>query len=337
MPAASHDDDTAGALLEVRDLCTVFAGEEGVARAVDGASFTVCPGETVGLVGESGCGKTVTALSILGLVPAPAGRIAGGDILFRGRSLLGLPADEMRRRRGSDISMVFQEPTSALNPVLTCGEQVAEVLREHCGCGRRQARRHAIDMLRRVHLPDPERQAQSYPHQLSGGMCQRVMLAMALACRPSLLIADEPTTALDVTIQAQILELLQELQADERMAILLITHDLAVVAAVADRVAVMYAGRVVESGSIEQVFESPRHPYTQGLLASLPSLETRPGPLAAIPGTVPHPARLPSYCRFYDRCRHRQERCFLEDPPPTAVAPGHLVRCLVAPYRNGGC
>jgi len=334
MPAAT-DARPRTALLEVRDLCTVFHGEEGVSRAVDGASFTLGEGETLGLVGESGCGKSVTALSILRLVPGPAGRIVSGEILFRGRGLLGLEEREMRRLRGSEIGMVFQEPRGSLDPVMSCGEQVAEVVRVHRRLPRRAARERALEMLRRVHLPDPEHVASKYPHELSGGMCQRVMLAMALACEPSLLIADEPTTALDVTIQAQILDLLRELQAQFHMAILLITHDLGVVSEIADRVAVMYAGRVVESGSVEQVLRSPRHPYTLGLLGSLPHLDLQAGPLPAIPGSVPHPARLPAYCRFHDRCTYRIERCRLEDPPPEPLEPGHEVRCFVAPRAPG--
>jgi oligopeptide/dipeptide ABC transporter ATP-binding protein len=318
-------------LLEVRDLCTVFDTPEGLARAVDGASFALGAGETLGLVGESGCGKSVTALSILRLVPEPAGRIVSGDVLLRGMSLRGLRESEMRRLRGREISMVFQEPASSLNPVFPCGDQVSEAYRAHNTCSRREGRERALEMLRRVHLPDPERLARKYPHQLSGGMCQRVMLAMALACHPSLLIADEPTTALDVTIQAQILELLQELQADLGMAILLITHDLGVVATLARRVAVMYAGRIVESGTTEQIFRSPRHPYTQGLLASLPGRGGPPGRLAAIPGGVPDPAHFPVGCRFRERCRHRIDRCALEDPPEEILEPGHQVRCFVAP------
>ena len=323
------------ALLDVRGLRTSFTTDAGRFNAVDAVSFAIEPGRTLGLVGESGCGKTVTALSILRLVPGPAGRIVSGDILFRGQSLLDLDEGEMRRLRGSEIGMVFQEPTGSLNPVLSCGEQVAEVVSVHRRLPRRAARERALEMLRRVHLPDPEHVASRYPHQLSGGMCQRVMLAMALACEPSLLIADEPTTALDVTIQAQILDLLRELQAQFHMAILLITHDLGVVAELADRVAVMYAGRVVESGSVERVFASPRHPYTLGLLGSLPRLERHPGPLPAIPGSVPHPARLPAYCRFHERCSYRIERCRLEDPPPELLEPGHEVRCFVAPESPG--
>jgi oligopeptide/dipeptide ABC transporter ATP-binding protein len=324
VPAARSDP----ALLEVRGLCTVFDTAIGPARAVDGVDFELRAGETLGLVGESGCGKSVTALSILRLVPEP-GRIVSGDVLLEGRSLLGLDERALRAVRGGRISMVFQDPISSLNPVLTCGDQVAEAVQVHERCGRRAARARAVEMLRRVHLPDPEGSAHRYPHQLSGGMCQRVMLAMALACRPSVLLADEPTTALDVTIQAQICELLREIQAELDMAILLITHDLGLVAEMAERVAIMYAGRLVETGTSAQLFAGPRHPYTRGLLASLPDLAPRRGPLPAIPGSVPHPARLPSHCRFHDRCAHRIAACATLDPPAREVEPGHAVRCLV--------
>jgi oligopeptide/dipeptide ABC transporter ATP-binding protein len=316
-------------LLELRDLRVVFATEAGPARAVDGVSFAIAPGETLGLVGESGCGKTVTALSILRLVGDAGGRIAGGEVRFRGRSLLGLAEPELRAVRGREIGIVFQDPTAALNPVFTCGDQVAEMFRVHLRCGRREARDRGLEMLRRVHLPDPERVARAYPHELSGGMCQRVMIAIALACGPSLLVADEPTTALDVTIQAQICELLLEMQAETGMALLLITHDLGLVAGLADRIALMYAGRIVEQGPVAQVLASPRHPYTLGLLRSLPSLEDPPGRLQAIPGTVPHPARLPSYCRFHDRCDFRVERCHLDDPALREVGAGHSIACFV--------
>ncbi|MFQ5599545.1 MAG: ABC transporter ATP-binding protein [Candidatus Krumholzibacteriia bacterium] len=320
---------TGDVLLDVRDLCTVFETDEGTSRAVDGASFVIRSGEILGLVGESGCGKSVTALSILRLVQEPPGRIVSGAVRFSGRDLLQLGGAQMRAIRGNEISMVFQEPMTSLNPVFSCGEQVAEVLRVHRKLGRREAAARAVEMLRRVHLPDPEQQARRYPHQLSGGMRQRVMIAMALACGPSLLIADEPTTALDVTIQAQILDLLLELQAENRMAILLITHDLGVVAEVANQVAVMYAGRVVETGRVEDVLTRSRHPYTRGLLASLPRMEASRDVLPTIPGVVPHPAHLPDHCRFRSRCPDRIERCGLEDPGPRAVGPGHEVRCFV--------
>ena len=316
-------------LLEVRDLHVVFASEAGPARAVDGVSFAIGPGETLGLVGESGCGKSVTALAILRLVDGAGGRVTSGDILYRGRSLFELSGTELRRVRGREIGIVFQDPTTALNPVFTCGDQVAEMFRVHLGCGRSEARDRALDMFRRVHLPDPQRMARSYPHELSGGMNQRVMIAVALACGPSLLVADEPTTALDVTIQAQICDLLLEIQSETGMALLLISHDLGLVAGLADRVALMYAGRIVEHGPVNQVLRSPRHPYTLGLLRSIPSLEPRPGRLPAIPGSVPHPARLPDHCRFHDRCAFRIERCRREDPSPRRVADGQEVACFV--------
>ena len=259
--------------MEVEDLRTCFHAEGEVARAVDGVSFTVASGETLAIVGESGSGKSVTSLSIMRLVPTPPGEIAGGVVRFRGRDLLRLSERAMRRVRGNEISMIFQEPMSSLNPLLTVGEQIAEVVRLHRGLGRAAARRHAVEMLARVNIPDPERRAGEYPHRLSGGMRQRVMIAMALACHPALLIADEPTTALDVTIQAQILQLIRALQAEMGMSVLFITHNLGVVAQLADRVAVMYAGRIVEQGDVAAVFASPLHPYTRALLRSIPRVE----------------------------------------------------------------
>ncbi len=314
-------------LLEVSDLRTVFETDEGTVRAVDGVSFAVAPGETLALVGESGSGKSVTALSILRLVPEPPGRVVAGRVLFRGRDLLGLPPREMRRVRGREISMVFQEPMTSLNPVFTCGEQIVEVLVLHERLGRRAARARALELLRLVGIPAPEQRLDEYPHQLSGGMRQRVMIAMALACRPALLIADEPTTALDVTIQAQILELLGRLRAELGMALLLITHDLGVVAEVADRVAVMYAGQVVEQAPVEGVFHATRHPYTAGLLASLPRLGERAAALRPIPGQVPDAARFPAGCRFHPRCPVAVERCRAAEPPLEPAGPGHLSRC----------
>jgi oligopeptide/dipeptide ABC transporter ATP-binding protein len=296
-------------LLEVRDLRTSFRGEEGVARAVDGVSLSLAAGETLGLVGESGCGKSVTALSIMGLVPSPPGRVEGGEVLLAGRDLLALGPEELRRVRGDEVAMVFQEPMTALNPVFTVGDQIGETVRLHRGLDRRAARRRAIEMLELVRIPDPERRVDAYPHQLSGGMRQRVMIAMAMSCNPSLLIADEPTTALDVTVQAQILELIGDLQAETGMAVLLITHDLGVVAQTADRVAVMYAGKVVEEAAVVDLFERPRHPYTIGLLRSLPDLARTGARLEAIPGTVPSPFRFPSGCRFRTRCPLATERC----------------------------
>jgi oligopeptide/dipeptide ABC transporter ATP-binding protein len=318
-------------LLEVEDLQTFFHAEGTVARAVDGVSFVVGQGETLAIVGESGSGKSVTSLSIMRLVPIPPGEIAGGRVMFRGRDLLALPEPEMRRIRGNDIGMIFQEPMSSLNPLLTVGEQIAEVVRLHQGLGRGAARRRAVEMLARVNIPDPELRAREYPHRLSGGMRQRVMIAMALACRPALLIADEPTTALDVTIQAQILHLIRALQIEMSMSVLFITHNLGVVAQIADRVAVMYAGRIVEQGDVATVFASPLHPYTRALLRSIPRVEavgrdpTRR--LLSIPGQVPSPVALPPGCSYAPRCPLADEVCRGTMPPLAEVAAGHDVRC----------
>jgi oligopeptide/dipeptide ABC transporter ATP-binding protein len=314
-------------LLEVQDLQTFFHAEGTVARAVDGVSFTVGAGETLAIVGESGSGKSVTSLSIMRLVPIPPGEIAGGRVLFRGRDLLALPEPEMRHIRGNEIGMIFQEPMSSLNPLLTVGEQIAEVVRLHQGLGRTAARQRAIEMLGRVNIPDPERRAREYPHRLSGGMRQRVMIAMALACRPALLIADEPTTALDVTIQAQILHLIRALQIEMSMSVLFITHNLGVVAQVADRVAVMYAGRIVERAPTRAVFKATRMPYTEALLAAIPRVDAAPHtPLAAISGRPPDLTRLPAGCAFAPRCRHASERCARERPPLRGM-PGHAFAC----------
>jgi oligopeptide/dipeptide ABC transporter ATP-binding protein len=314
-------------LLEVRDLKTHFRTEDGLVRAVDGVSFEIAAGETLAVVGESGSGKSVTSLSILRLVASPPGFHAGGEIRFRGRDLLGLREPEMRAVRGREISMIFQEPQSSLNPVHTCGDQIAEVVETHEKTGRRAARERAVEMLRLVGIPAPEQRADEYPHQLSGGMRQRVMIAMALACRPALLIADEPTTALDVTIQAQILELLERLRRELGMAVLLITHDLGVVAETADRVAVMYAGQVVEYCTVAETFARTLHPYTAGLLASLPRLGRRSERLPVIAGNVPNPARFPSGCRFHPRCPVAQARCREAEPPLAPFEGAHAVRC----------
>ena len=302
-------------LLEIVHLRTVFPTPAGEARAVDGVSLRLDAGETLALVGESGCGKTMTALSILRLVPPP-GRVAGGRIGFDGRDLLRLPEPAMRAVRGGEIGMVFQEPMTALNPVMTVGAQIAEAVALHGDGSRSAARARAVEMLRLVEMPAPEQRVDAYPHQLSGGMRQRVMIAIALAARPKLLIADEPTTALDVTIQAQILDLLASLQRRLGMAVLLVTHDLGVVAERADRVAIMYAGRVVESGAARQVLATPLHPYTRGLLGSIPRIGTaRQRRLAAIPGVVPDLLHLPSGCRFRDRCGLALDACATTDPP----------------------
>jgi peptide/nickel transport system ATP-binding protein len=314
------------ALLAIENLTTVFEGEAGASRVVDGVSFEIGRAETVGLVGESGCGKSVTALSIMRLVAEPPGRIAGGSIYFEGTDLLTLPEKEMRKVRGNKISIVFQEPLSSLNPVFTCGEQVREAIALHQRLGRRASKEKAIEMLRLVRIPDPERRYGAYPHQMSGGMRQRVMIAMALSCEPRLLIADEPTSALDVSVQGQIIELLSELQETMRMAMLLITHDLAVVAQMVHRVIVMYAGVVFEESPVRELFETPRHPYTDGLLASI-AKPAAGGRLSAIPGNVPDPLRLPPGCRFSDRCPRRFDKCVSQEPPLFEVSAGHRSRC----------
>jgi oligopeptide/dipeptide ABC transporter ATP-binding protein len=308
-------------LLDVGNLVTVFRTDAGVASAVDGVSFAIGEGATLGLVGESGCGKSVTSLSILRLLPQPPGEIvSGSSVRFRDRELLSLPEREMRKVRGNDIAMIFQEPMTSLNPVYTVGSQIAEAVRLHRRVGRREAMVRAVEMLRLVGIPAPDRRASDYPHQLSGGQRQRVMIAMALCCDPELLIADEPTTALDVTIQAQILDLLAELRERLGMALLLITHDLGVVAQVCDRVAVMYAGRIVEEGPVQRIFEDPRHPYTQGLLRAIPQLGRNADRLETIPGQVPSALAWPSGCRFRARCPFAWERC-TEEPPLLSVDP----------------
>ena len=313
-------------LLEIDNLSVSFTTDSGVARAIDDVSFSIGAGETLGVVGESGCGKTVTALSIMRLIQTP-GRIDTGRILFRGKDLLSLPEKEMRKIRGNEVSMVFQEPMTSLNPVFTCGYQVAEAVLLHQKVGKKEARERTIEMLGLVKIPDPERVSKSYPHQLSGGMRQRVMIAMALSCNPSLLIADEPTTALDVTIQAQILELLQSLQEKMNMAILIITHDLGVIAEMAKRVVVMYAGQVVEQGSVIEIFRDARHPYTIGLKESIPRLATAGERLRVIPGKVPDPIEFPSGCRFSDRCRFAEYRCDNERVELREIGELHGVRC----------
>ena len=317
-------------LLEVENLHTQFRTHDGWVRAVNGVSFQLQEGETLGLVGESGCGKSVTSLSIMRLIQPPSGVISGGPIRFRGEDLLKKSAAEMRRIRGNAISMIFQEPMTALNPVYTCGFQIMEAIQLHQKRSRSEARQQAIEMLRLTGIPSPEQRVDEYPHQLSGGMRQRVMIAMALACHPALLIADEPTTALDVTVQAQILALIGQLRRELGMAVLLITHDLGVVAEVADRVAVMYAGRIVEHASVESIFARPLHPYTQGLLNAIPRLGRELERLAVIPGVVPNPAYLPAGCAFHPRCPLADERCRTEIPPLVAHAPGHEAACFHA-------
>ncbi|MGI9334272.1 MAG: ABC transporter ATP-binding protein [Gammaproteobacteria bacterium] len=301
-------------LLSVRDLCTEFRTEDGQFAAVDGVSFDLAAGEVLGIVGESGSGKSVTALSILGLIPSPPGRVTHGEIVFEGVDLLHLRERQMRAVRGADISMIFQEPMTSLNPVFTVGDQIVETIRHHENVGAAAARARAVELLELVGIPSPRERLSDYPHQLSGGMRQRVMIAIALSCRPKLLLADEPTTALDVTIQAQILDLLRRLQAELGMAVILITHDLGVVAEFAQRAIVMYCGRIVEQGSVQALFEQPLHPYTEGLLASLPVLDEDQDRLQAIPGVVPSPFGLPPGCRFAPRCRYAQEPCTVGEP-----------------------
>jgi peptide/nickel transport system ATP-binding protein len=321
-------------LLDVEGLKTWFFARDGVVRAVDGVSFSIHPGETVAMVGESGCGKSVTSLSILRLIASPPGRTIAGRIAFEGRNLLALPDREMRKVRGNEISMIFQEPMTSLNPVLTIGRQIAETLTVHRGMSRADALARAVEMLRLVNIPEPAARLGQYPHQLSGGMRQRVMIAMALACDPKLLIADEPTTALDVTIQAQILDLMRELKARTGAAILLITHDLGVVAEMAQRVFVMYAGRKVEEAPVRALFARPRHPYTRGLLASIPRLgaaaATARRRLAEIPGLVPSLREEIAGCVFAPRCAYAQERCRREYPPLERKDDGHWVACWEA-------
>jgi len=319
-------------VLEVRGLATHFHTRDGVVRAVDGLDFTLQPGEILGVVGESGCGKSVTSLSIMRLLPSPPAHYASGEIRYKGRDLLALSEREMRRLRGNDISMIFQDPMSSLNPVLSIGDQLVEAIMLHQNLSRRAALEHAREMLDLVHIPEARRRLDEYPHQLSGGMRQRVMIAMALSCNPSVLIADEPTTALDVTIQAQILTLMEEIRDKLRTAIILITHDLGVVAEMADRVIVMYAGRKVEEAAVVDLFENPRHPYTRGLMTSVPHLEAEAlesgrKRLSEIPGIVPALTDLPPGCAFAERCPFVVERCRRETPPLVEVGTRHHAAC----------
>jgi oligopeptide/dipeptide ABC transporter ATP-binding protein len=326
--------DAPGILLSVRGLRTEFHTDQGVARAVDGVSFDLPKGGTLALVGESGCGKSVTALSILRLIPDPPGRIAAGEVLFEGRNLLALDKSEMRRIRGNDISMIFQEPMTSMNPVFRIGDQIGAVIRLHRGLSKLEARREAITLMNHVGIPAAASRVDDYPHQMSGGMLQRVMIAMALACGPRLLIADEPTTALDVTIQAQILDLLNRLRAETGMSVLLITHDLGVVAETADQVVVMYAGKVVETAPVGELFSDPKHPYTQALFASLPTVN-RSGRLVNIPGSVPAPTNFPPGCRFHPRCPHAMSVCPLREPPLLDTREAHQAACwLHAPGKG---
>jgi peptide/nickel transport system ATP-binding protein len=315
-------------LLHIDGLCVDFATEHGWANVVRDVTFTVDEREIVGLVGESGSGKTVTGLSVLGLVPSPPGRRSGGHIRFAGRDLAQLPERDLRAIRGNEISMIFQEPMTSLNPAFTVGDQIGETVRRHRGAGRRAATARAVEMLDMVGIPNAARRVHAYPHEFSGGMRQRAMIAMALACDPKILIADEPTTALDVTIQAQILELLLSLRDQIGMAVLLVTHDLGVVAEVCDRVVVMYAGQVVESAAAGPLFEQPHMPYTEGLLAAMPQLGTRDRRLASIPGRTPEPWNMPAGCRFHPRCPYTDPKCIDGEVPLRPVAPGRESRCV---------
>ncbi len=319
-------------LLEIQGLKTHFKTDDGMVRAVDGVDLTIDGGETLGVVGESGCGKTVTALTVLKLIQMPPGRIVDGRVLWRGRDLVPLSADEMRHIRAKEIAIIFQEPMTSLNPVYTVGEQIAETIRQHEGLNRREAMDRAVEMLRLVHIPTPERRVRAYPHQFSGGMRQRVMIAMALSCNPKLLIADEPTTALDVTIQAQILDLLAEMKSRLGMAIMLITHAMGVVAETTQRVVVMYAGRVVEEATVERLFAKPLHPYTQGLIRSIPRVDKDAGKrarLEAISGVVPSLIDPPPGCRFAPRCKLATPSCIAAVPQLRAVEQGHKVACVL--------
>ncbi|MBW1841338.1 MAG: ABC transporter ATP-binding protein, partial [Deltaproteobacteria bacterium] len=320
-------------LISVQDLKVYFRGDDAVSRAVDGVSFDVLREETVCLVGESGCGKTVTSLSILGLIETPPGEIAGGKILFSDRNLLALNEEEMQKIRGNHVAMVFQEPLTSLNPVFTIGDQISEAVMIHNAVGADALRKRCVQLLKDVGIPSPEQRLHDYPHQLSGGQRQRVMIAMALACDPDLIIADEPTTALDVTVQAQILKLLKSIQKIRSMSVLYITHDLGVVANIADRVYVMYAGIITEQGNTDQIFHHAQHPYTQGLLAALPSRSKRGERLYSIPGTVPDPAHKPGGCPFHPRCKHAISGCRKELPEMCDYGEGHRARCPVL-YRS---
>jgi peptide/nickel transport system ATP-binding protein len=319
-------------LLDIRGLKTWFKTDDGMVRAVDGVSLHLDRGETLGIVGESGCGKTVTARSVLKLIDMPPGRFEAGQILWQGRDLIPLSSEEMDKIRAREIAIIFQEPMTSLNPVYTVGNQIAEVLSQHQNLSKKQAMQGAVDMLRLVNIPNPQKRVHDYPHQFSGGMRQRVMIAMALSCKPKLLIADEPTTALDVTIQAQILELMQEMKDKLGMSIMLITHAMGVVAETCQRVVVMYAGKVVEEAPVEALFGNPRHPYTQGLIRSIPRVDraaVHRDRLEAIPGTVPSLLQPPVGCRFAARCKYAMDICVREMPPLKEVGPGHRVACVL--------
>jgi peptide/nickel transport system ATP-binding protein len=320
-------------LLQVKDLVTSFDTDAGELTAVNGVSFGVAAGQTLAIVGESGCGKSVTSLSIMGLLAKPAGTIRSGSIQFEGQELVGASQAELQNLRGNRMAMIFQEPMTSLNPAFTVGEQIIEGLMRHLPLSRAQASERALEMLQKVRIPAPEKRMNDYPHQLSGGMRQRVMIAMALSCNPKLLIADEPTTALDVTIQAQILELMRVLQEETQTAIILITHDLGVVAEVADHVVVMYAGQVVEQAPVQALFDKPQHPYTVGLLGSIPQLDEVQDRLASIEGQVPNPLNRPAGCAFAQRCPFAQDNCKVQAPSLSEISPGHWSACLRAPLH----
>jgi oligopeptide/dipeptide ABC transporter ATP-binding protein len=316
-----------GKLLEVKSLRTYFYTDDGVSKAVDDVSFEVDEGHTIGIVGESGCGKSVSCLSVMRLIQTPPGKITGGEVWFKGRNLLELEDSEMRKIRGNAISMIFQEPMTSLNPVFTCGDQIMEALILHQHLTKEQAKQRAIEMLRQVGIPGPEQRVNEYPHQLSGGMRQRVMIAMALSCNPALLFADEPTTALDVTVQAQILDLLRDLQKRFNMAIVVITHDLGVIAEMAERVVVMYAGKVQEDSDVHTIYKNPLHPYTLGLQKAIPRVHQDTGRLYVIEGTVPNPLDFPPGCKFHPRCPEVMDKCRSQEPELVTITPGHKVRC----------
>lgn len=321
-------------ILEVKDLTTYFFTDKGTVKAVDGISYTMQPGKTLGVVGESGCGKSINAMSILSLIEKP-GKIVKGSIKFNGEELVGIEPSKMRHYRGNDISMIFQEPMTSLNPVFRVGEQISESLILHQDMKKDEAHLKSIDLLQKVGIPRAEKIVRDYPHQLSGGMRQRVMIAMALACDPKILIADEPTTALDVTIQSQILSLMNELQKETDTAIMLITHDLGVVAQMADHVIVMYSGRLVESAPVVELFKNPKHPYTQGLLASIPNLDEDRDRLNSIDGIVPNPFELPEGCYFAPRCKHAFDRCLVEKPATYAINGEHTAACFLYDEKEG--
>ena len=316
-----------GKLLEVKNLRTYFYTDDGVSKAVDDVSFEVDEGHTIGIVGESGCGKSVSCLSVMRLIQTPPGKITGGEVWFKGRNLFELDDSEMRKIRGNAISMIFQEPMTSLNPVFTCGDQIMEALILHQHLTKEQAKQRAIEMLRQVGIPGPEQRVNEYPHQLSGGMRQRVMIAMALSCNPALLFADEPTTALDVTVQAQILDLLRDLQKRFNMAIVMITHDLGVIAEMAERVVVMYAGKVQEDSDVHTIYKNPLHPYTLGLQKAIPRVHQDTGRLYVIEGTVPNPLDFPPGCKFHPRCPDVMDKCRTQEPELVTITAGHKVRC----------